>query len=63
MALKLGEVHSEDTRSFFMESSSQQKTPSLCTGTNMLKAGGADLACCKPSISPHNLIQRTLVHT
>ena len=36
MTIKLGGVHSEDTSSFFMESSSQQGTPSLCTGTNML---------------------------
>ena len=46
MATKLGGIHSEDTSSFFMESSSQQGTPSLCTGTNMLawEGGGADLA-------------------
>ena len=36
MATKLGGIHSEDTSSFFMESRSQQGTPSLCTGTNML---------------------------
>ena len=33
MATKLGGIHSEDTSSFFMESSSQQGAPSLCTGT------------------------------
>ena len=50
MALKLGEVHYEDTRSFFMESSRPTGTPSLCTGCwKAEEGGGADLACCKPS--------------
>ena len=53
-----------DTMSFFMESSRLTGNPLYAhLQKKDWEGGGADLTCRKPSISPHNLIQRTLMHT